>query len=330
MVVPNLMEGFGIDMIQAEFVAEIKLRNLNKEHILKRLADITDLKAEIADISKTLSSNLAIKKVIIKELTEISKKYGTPRKTQIIAASDIEEVKIEETVEDYTVRMYFTEQNYVKKITMASLRASNVQKFKEDDRLVCEVECSNRDDALFFSDKSNVYKMRINDIPTCKASDLGEYLANILGLDDGESILYMVVTSDYKGYMLFAFENGKVAKVPMASYETKTNRKKLMGAYSDKVRLTDMRYIREDCELVAFSSINKVLIFNTAKIAEKSTRSTQGVAVLTPKKGSTLKKICTLDEVAFTDFDYYRTKNIPARGAYLKEDDLAGEQISLL
>ncbi len=329
-VIPNLMEGFGIDMLQAEFVAEIKLRNLNKEHILKRLADITDLKAEIANISKTLSSNLAIKKVIIKELTEISKKYGTPRKTQIIKADEIEEVKIEETVEDYTVRMYFTEQNYVKKITMASLRASNVQKFKEDDRLVCEVECSNRDDVLFFSDKSNVYKSRINDIPTCKASDLGEFLPNILGLDEGESILYMVVTSDYKGYMLFAFENGKIAKVPMSSYETKTNRKKLMGAYSDKVRLTDMRYIREDCELVAFSSINKVLIFNTAKIAEKSTRSTQGVAVLTPKKGSTLKKICTLDEVAFTDFDYYRTKNIPARGAYLKEDDLAGEQISLL
>ena len=329
-VVPNLMEGFGIDMIQAEFVAEIKLRNLNKEHILKRLADITDLKAEIADISKTLSSNLAIKKLIIKELTEISKKYGAPRKTQIISANDIEEVAIEEAVEDYTVRMYFTEQNYVKKITLASLRASNVQKFKEDDRLVCEVECSNRDDALFFSDKSNVYKMRINDIPTCKASDLGEYLANILDLDSGESILYMVVTSDYKGYMLFAFENGKIAKVPMSSYETKTNRKKLMGAYSDKSRLTDMRYIAIDCELVAFSSINKVLIFDTAKIAEKSTRSTQGVAVLTPKKGSTLKKICTLEEVAFTDFDYYRTKNIPARGAYLKEDDLSGEQISLI
>ncbi len=329
MVIPNLMEGFGIDMIQAEFVAEIKLRNLNKEYILKRLADIADLRAEIADISKTLSSNLAMKKLIIKELTEISKKYGKPRKTQIIHADDIVEIK-EETVEDYNVRMYFTEQNYVKKVTLASLRAGNVHKMKEDDRFVCDIECSNVDDALFFSDKSNVYKMKINDIPTCKASDLGEFLPNILSLDEGESILYMVVTRDYKGYMLFAFENGKIAKVPMKGYETKTNRKKLTGAYSDKARLTDMRKIDEDCELVAISSINKILIFNTAKVAEKSTRSTQGVAVLTPKKGSTLKKICTLDEVTFTDFDYYRTKNIPARGAYLKEDDLSGEQISLI
>jgi len=330
MVIPNLMEGFGIDMIQAEFVAEIKLRNLNKEYIIKRLADITDLRAEIADISKTLSSNLAVKKLIIKELTEISKKYGRPRKTKIIAVDDIVDAVEEETVEDYNVRMYFTEQNYVKKITLASLRASNVHKLKEDDRFVCDIECSNRADALFFSDKSNVYKMKINDIPTCKASDLGEYLPNILDLDDGESILYMVVTSDYKGYMLFAFENGKIAKVPMSSYETKTNRKKLTGAYSDKVRLTDMRKIDADCELVAISSINKVLIFDTSKVAEKSTRSTQGVSVLTPKKGSILKKICTLDEVSFTDFDYYRTKNIPARGAYLKDDDLSGEQISLL
>lgn len=330
MVIPNLMEGFSIDMLQAEFVAEIKLRNLNKEHILKRLSDIADLRADIANISKTLSSNLAIKKLIIKELTEISKKYGKERQTKIIAADDIVEEKIEETVEDYNVRMYFTEQNYVKKVTLASLRAGNVHKLKEDDRFICDVECSNRDDALFFSDKANVYKMRINDISTCKASDLGEFLPNILGLDEGESILYMVVTSDYKGYMLFAFENGKIAKVPMSAYETKTNRKKLMGAYSDKSRLTDMRKIDADCELVAFSSINKILIFNTAKIAEKSTRSTQGVSVLTPKKGSTLKKIATLEEVAFTDFDYYRTKNIPARGAYLKEDDLAGEQISLI
>ncbi len=329
-VIPNLMEGFGIDMIQAEFVAEIKLRNLNKEHILKRLADIKDLRASIAEISKTLSSNLAIKKLIIKELTEISKKYGAPRKTQIIKACDIVVEKEEVVVEDYVVRMYFTEQNYVKKITPASLRASNVQKYKEDDRLVCEVECSNRDDALFFSDRSNVYKMRIDDIATCKASDLGEYLANILEMEDGEQIVYMAVTGDYKGFMLFAFENGKIAKVPMKSYETKTNRKKLTSAYSDKAHVADMRYIKEDCELVAFSSINKVLIFNTAKVAEKATRSTQGVAVLTPKKGSILKKICTLDEVAFTDFDYYRTKNIPARGSYLKDEDTSGEQISFV
>ena len=328
-VVPNLMEGFSIDMLQAEFIAEIKLRHLNKEYILKRLADIKDLQAEIADISKTLSSELAIKQLMIKELTEISKKYGRPRRTQIITENEIEEIQEEAFIEDYNVRMYLTEQNYVKKVSLVSLRASSAHKLKEDDRFICEFECSNVDEALFFSDKANVYKMRISDIPDCKASALGEYLPNVLGLSD-ERILYMAVTKDYSGYMLFAFQNGKVAKVPVKSYETKTNRKKLTGAFYEKTPVADIRFLPEDTELVAFSSVNKVLIFDTAKIAPKATRSSQGVQVLTPKKGSFLSKICTLDEVSFQDFDYYRTKNIPARGAYLKEEDLAGEQTTLI
>lgn len=328
-VVPNLMEGFSIDMLQAEFIAEIKLRHLNKEYILKRLADIKDLQAEIADISKTLSSELAIKQLMIKELTEISKKYGRPRRTQIITENEIEEIQEEAFIEDYNVRMYLTEQNYVKKVSLVSLRASSAHKLKEDDRFICEFECSNMDEALFFSDKANVYKMRISDIPDCKASALGEYLPNVLGLSD-ERILYMAVTKDYSGYMLFAFQNGKVAKVPVKSYETKTNRKKLTGAFYEKTPVADIRFLPEDTELVAFSSVNKVLIFDTAKIAPKATRSSQGVQVLTPKKGSFLSKICTLDEVSFQDFDYYRTKNIPARGAYLKEEDLAGEQTTLI
>ena len=328
-VVPNLMEGFSIDMIQAEFIAEIKLRHLNKEYILKRLADIKDLKAEISNISKTLSSDLAVKKLIIKELTEISKKYGKPRKTQIIAEDDIEEVQEEHFIEDYNLRMYLTEQNYLKKVSLVSLRASNAHKLKEDDKFICEYECSNLDEALFFSDKANVYKMRICDLPDCKASALGEYLPNILGLSD-ERILYMAVTKDYSGFMMFAFQNGKIAKVPLKSYETKTNRKKLANAFYEKSPVADMRFLAGDTELVAFSSINKVLIFDTAKIAPKATRNSQGVQVLTPNKGSVLAKICTLDDVAFKDFEYYRTKNIPARGSYLKEEDLAGEQITLI
>lgn len=328
-VVPNLMEGFSIDMIQAEFIAEIKLRHLNKEYILKRLADINDLKAEISEISKTLSSDLAVKKLIIKELTEIKKKYGKPRKTQLIAEDEIEEVQEESFIEDYNLKLYLTEQNYVKKVSLVSLRAGGAHKLKEDDRFICEFECSNLDEALFFSDKANVYKMRISDLPDCKASALGEYLPNILGLAD-ERILYMAVTKDYSGFMMFAFQNGKIAKVPLKSYETKTNRKRLTGAFCDKTPVADMRYLTENTELVAFSSVNKVLIFDTAKIALKSTRNSQGVQVLTPKKGSILVKICTTDEVAFTDFEYYRTKNIPARGAYLKEEDLAGEQTTLI
>ncbi len=328
-VVPNLMDGFSIDMIQAEFVAEIKLRHLNKEYILKRLADITDLKADIASISKTLSSDLAIKKLIIAELKEISKKHGKPRRTKIVMVDEIDAPDEEEFIENYKLKMYLTEQNYVKKVSLVSLRASNVHKLKEDDRFVCEIECENVDDALFFSDKANVYKMKISDLPDCKASALGEYLPNILGISD-EKILYMAVTKDYSGYMMFAFENGKIAKVPVKSYETKTNRKKLTGAYYEKTPVTDMRFLSSDTDLVAFSDMEKVLVFSTEKIASKASRSSQGVQVMTLKKGSKLSKICTVDEVAFKDLNVYRTKNIPARGSSLKEDDLAGEQMTLI
>lgn len=327
-VVPNLMEGFGIDMLQAEFIAEIKLRHLNKEYILKRLADIKDLRADIAQISKTLSSNLAVKKVIIKELTEIVKKHGKPRRTQIIMEDNIADISEESFVENYNLRMYLTEQNYVKKVSLVSLRASNAHKLKEDDKFICEFECENVDDALFFSDQANVYKMKIADLPDCKASSLGEFLPNILGLSENEKILYMAVTKDYSGHMIFTFENGKVAKVPMKSYETKTNRKKLTGAYSEKVPVASIRHILQDMELIAFSDIQKALIFNTAKVAEKTTRSTQGVQVLNLNKGSKLVKVCALDEVALSSFDEYRTKNIPARGNYLKEEDLG--QTSLI
>ncbi|MBR6728542.1 MAG: topoisomerase IV, partial [Clostridia bacterium] len=330
LVVPNLMQGFSIDTIQAEFIAEIKLRHLNKEYILKRLTDIDQLKQEISDLQATLASNVAMKKLIISELSNLMKKYGKERTTEIIYEEEDDVPEITSFIEDYNVKMFLTEQNYVKKITLVSLRASADQKLKEDDRMLCEAECSNKDEALFFSNKQNCYKIKIYDLPDTKASALGEYLPNLLGLEADEKILYMTVTSKYEGFMLFAFENGKVAKVPLKSYETKTNRKKLANAYYANSPIADIRFLTQDTELAAMSDINKVLIFDTAKIPEKTTRNTMGVQVLTPKKGSILARINTLDEVSFTDFDYYRTRNIPARGAYLKPEDAPGQQMTLL
>lgn len=329
-VVPNLMKGFGIDMIQAEFIAEIKLRHLNKEYILKRLEDIDKLNEEIAEITKILSSNSAVKRVIIKELTELSKKHGKERQTEIVSPDDIETVEDDDFIEDYNVKMFLTAQNYMKKITLVSLRSSSDQKLKDDDNMLCESECSNKSEVLFFSNQQNVYKMKVYDLPNCKASDLGEFLPNILGMEQDEKIVYMVTTDKYEGNMLFAFENGKMSKIPLSAYETKTNRKKLANAYGDKSPLAAVRYLPQEMELVAISTVNKVLIFNTEKIPLKTTRSSQGVGVLTPKKGSKLAVVCTLDEVTFKDFDYYRTKNIPARGAYLKPEDAPGEQMTLI
>lgn len=328
-VVPNLMSGFAIDEMQAEYIAEIKLRHLNKEYIMKRLEDIDGLKQDIANIQYTLSSNLEIKKIIIHELGEIAKKYGAPRRTNIVAADEVEEIAEDSFIEDYPVRLFLTKQTYFKKISLASLRASNEHKFKEDDALLCECECSNKAEILFFSDRANVYKLRAYELADCKASALGEYLPNRLELEEEESIIFMAATDDYAGTMLFAFENGKMAKVPLESYQTKTNRKKLANAYYANSRLVDIRFLPADTELVAFSSINKVLVFNTAKIALKTTRSTQGVQVLNSKKGSTLSCVKTLNEVVFKDFDYYRTKNIPATGTYLQETDSATEQLKL-
>jgi len=329
-VVPNLMMGFAIDSIQAEFIAEIKLRHLNKEYILKRLEDIDLLKNEIANIQTTLASNLAMKKLIIAELTNLMKKYGKERCTEIIQGEEATLPEPETFIEDYNVKLFLTEQNYLKKITLVSLRAGSDQKLKEDDKMLCEWDATNKDELLFFSNKQTCYKMKVYDLPDTKASALGEYLPNLLGMEQNEKILYMAVTARYEGFMLFAFENGKIAKVPLASYETKTNRKKLANAFYEKSPIADMRFLMHDTELIAISDINKILVFDTAKIPTKATRSSQGVQVLTPKKGSILAKICTLDEVTFTDFDYYRTRNLPARGAYLKEEDAPGQQMTLL
>ena len=328
-VVPNLMKGFGIDQAQAEFIAEIKLRNLNREYILKHTSNIEALKEEIADLKDIYEKESRVLDIICCQLEEISKKYGKPRKTGIINEEHVETVTEEVMIEDYNVKLFLTEQGYLKKIPLVSLRASGEQKLKEDDRIIQETEARNKSELILFSNKYVAYKLKVHEINDCKTSMLGEYLGNILEMNEDEKILYMVATDDYSGYMLFSFENGKCAKIPLTSYATKTNRRKLANAYSDESPLCDMRFLKEDRELVAFSSIDKVLIFNTANINPKTTRNSGGVQVLKSKKGSYMMKIMELDEVSFTDPDYYRTKNIPAIGCYLKDEDRPEKQVKM-
>ena len=330
-VVPNLMEGFDIDQIQAEFIAEIKLRNLNKEYILNRVSEVEDLQKEIANLKDLHGSEAKIKKVIIKQLNEVAKKYGKPRQTEIIDEEHVEEITHEHLIEDYNLKLFLTAQNYLKKVPLTSLRSSPEHKLKEEDVIIQEVETHNKADLLLFSNKQVVYKMKIYEINDHKASSLGEYLSNLLNLEPDEKIIYLVATDNYRGNLCFFFENGKMAKVELSSYATKTNRKKLANAYSGLSKLVRMFYLEPDqeMELVAFSNIKKVLIFNTANVNTKTTRDTQGVQVMKGKKGSSVVQVKMLHEVNFTDYDYYRTKNIPAIGCYLKEEDNAVQQVGL-
>jgi DNA gyrase subunit A len=328
-VVPNLMIGFAIDQLQAEFIAEIRLRNLNKEYILNRVGEVENLQKEIAGLKELHGSDAKIKKVIIKQLGEVAKKFGKPRQTEIIGEESVEEITHEHLIEDYNLRLFLTAHNYLKKVPLTSLRSSPEHKLKEEDSIIQEVETHNKADLLLFSNKQVVYKMKIYEINDHKASSLGEYLTNLLGLDSDEKILYIVATDDYHGKLLFAFDNGKIAKIDLTSYATKTNRKKLANAYSGSAGLVRIFYLDQEIELVTFSSIKKVLIFNTVNINSKSTRDSQGVQVLTGKKGSAMVAVKTLDEVNFTNPDYYRTKNIPAIGCYLKEDDKEEQQVGL-
>ena len=318
MVVPNLMSGFGIDKVQAEFVAEIKLRNLNKEYILKRTSEIEKLIAEIDDLKKTLESDARIRKLISKQLTEIADKYGAERKTVVITPDEEDTPVVENFIEDYNVRVFMTKDNYFKKITLVSLRAASEQKYKEGDSLLCEAEATNRMDMLFFSDKQNVYKMRLNDIPDTKASALGEYLPNIIGMEPDEKIIYATPGYDYSGFMLFAFESGKVAKVDMKGYETKTNRKKLTNAYGKGV-IIGMLYCKEECQVALFSNIDKCVVFNTKDILTKTSRSSQGVQVMTMRRKSLLTRI-ELPEVSLKSTAGYEARTIPSSGYYLKDD----------
>lgn len=329
-VVPNLMIGFGIDEIQAEYVAEIKLRHLNREYILKRTKDLEDLEKEIVELDEILKSKARIKTIIVKELKSIAEKYGQPRKS-IIIYEDVARYE-EETVEipDYPVNLFFTKEGYFKKITPQSLRMSGEQKLKDGDEIIQELEFTNNCDLLFFTDKCQVYKAKANDFAQTKASTLGDYVAAKLGFDEGENAVKMVVTKDYKGMLLFAFENGKAAKVPLESYATKTNRKKLTGAYSDKSPLVGLLYIPEDEEVLFKASSGNMLLVHTGALTLKTTRSTQGVAVLKPKKGHRLFSIERYKVGTFTNPKRYRTSSLPARGALPVNEDTQNEQLSLI
>lgn len=329
-VVPNLIKGFDIDEIQANYIAEIKLRNLNKEYILNRIKDVDNLNEELDRLDNILKDEKELKKIIINELKEISKKYGAQRRTEILYDHVEEEINLEEQIENYNLKLIFTRDNYLKKITHVSLRSSGEQKLKDGDEIVCDWDTTNKTDILFFSDKCNCYKLRTYDIDTCKASDWGHYIPNICDMEQGEKILYAIPTADYEGDLLFMFENGKAARVSMKSYETKTNRKKLINAYTDKAKLVGIKFLPQDEDVVVYSSLDKILIFNTSAMQTKTTKNTQGVLVMNMKKKSTIAKIEFLKDVDnFKNPDYYRAKNIPATGYYLKDDDNPNEQISL-
>jgi DNA gyrase subunit A len=327
-VIPNLMKGFDIDELQAEFIAEIKLRNLNKEYILRQTADIENLTKEIEDLKDIVARDERVLDIICQQLKEISDKFGQERRTEIIDEEDVEKVSPETFIEDYNVRLFLTQQGYIKKITLVSLRSSGEQKLKDDDFIMQEQETRNKADLLLFSDKGQVYKLKIHDLPDTKASQLGDYLENVLQLDEGESIIFMHATENYEGHMIFGFENGKAAKIPVSSYATKTNRRKLANAYNTNFPLAGIYFLDQDTDFVAYSSISKVLVFNTSQISPKTTRNSQGVAVLKSKKGSRMTRIISLEEIKLNDPEYYRA-NIPAVGKYIKVEDKEDTQIGL-
>lgn len=327
-VVPNLMIGFGIDKIQAEYVAEIKLRHLNREYILKRTKDIENLRADIEDMEDILSSKARIKKIIVSELQDVVKKYDKPRRSEILYAESLEDDEPVEEIPDYPVHLFFTKDGYFKKITPQSLRMSSEQKLKDGDSVVQTLEATNNTDLLFFTDRCQVYKAKAADFDDTKASVLGDFVPTHLHMDPGESAIYMAVTTDYKGYMLFFFENGKLAKVDLSAYETKTNRKKLIKAYCEKFPLAAIRQITEDCELVVQSTAGRILLLNTGAITPKTTKDTQGVAVMTLKKGHRLSSVRDYKEGEFVKPARYRTRSLPAAGALLSAED-AGEQLTL-
>lgn len=327
-VVPNLMIGFGIDEIQAEYVAEIKLRHLNREYILKRTDETGKLEQEIAEMEDILAHRRKIQQIIIGELRDVIEKYSQPRRSEIVYAADIIVEEEEEDTPDYPVHLFLTRDGYFKKITPLSLRMSGEQKRKDGDEITQTMESTNNRELLFFTNRCQVYKAKVADFDDTKASVLGDFVPAKLGMEEGESVVYMAVTKDYSGFMLFFFENGKVAKVELSAYETKTNRKKLVKAYSDKAPLAAARFIAEDCELVLQSSAGRLLLLHTGAITPKTTKDTIGVAVMTLKRGQKLMRVRDYREGEFAKPHRYRTKNLPAAGALLSAED-EGEQLAL-
>ena len=327
-VVPNLMIGFGIDQVQAEYVAEIRLRNINKEYILKRTQEIEALRDEIDDLEDLVNDPRRVKKVIIKELEDVKKKYAQPRLTGIVYEHEITTFDEAEETPDYPVTVFLSQHGYFKKITPQSLRMADTQKFKEEDGLRQSFETTNRAEVMFFTNKQQVYKCRLSDFDDTKASVLGDYLPSKLGMDQDETVVGMILPGDYSGALLFFFENGKAARVELSAYATTSNRRKLTGAYSDKSPLAAMLHLKEDRELALYSTEPRALIFNTALLAPKSTRTTQGVQVMTLKPKYHLSEVKHLEDTAITNLPRYRCRTIPAAGALLKEED--GDQMRLL
>ena len=329
-VIPNLMMGFGIDRIQAEFVAEIKLRNINREYILKRVSETEELERAIAELEDTLKSRRKIKSIIISELRAIIKKYPSPRKTGIVYASEIEEFEETDTVEDYPVTVFLSNEGYIKKITPLSLRMSGEQKFKDGDGLKLSFEATNRTELRVFTDRQQVYKTRLSDFEDTKASALGTYLPGKLSMDEGEKVKAVIRPGDYKKNLLLFFENGKAARLDIAAYETKTNRKKLINAYSDKSPLAAAFTISEDINVAMFSSDGRAMVFNTSLLQLKTSRSTQGVAVMSLKKNHRLVTAAPLEETVIKNVSRYRVRSLPAAGALLRDEDRGETQMSLI
>ena len=326
-VIPNLMDGFGIDEIQAEYVAEIKLRHLNREYILNRTKEIESLKAEIEKLRGILASKTKVKNIIIAELKDVAKKYGKDRVSKLIAPEEITEVDLTPEIPDYAVNFYFTREGYFKKITPLSLRMSGEQKLKEGDEIIISSESTNTADLIFFTNKCRAYKAKAYDFADTKASVLGEYIAAKLGMEEDEVPMNMIVTKDYTGNVIFTFQNGKAAKVPLSAYETKTNRRKLMNAYSDKSELVSVIFAADECDLLFTSSSGRMLLANTNSIPLKTTKNTQGVAIMKLKKGQVVMKTELYTPGRFKNEKRYRTKSLPTMGALPNGDE--AEQLEL-
>lgn len=329
-VVPNLMSGFNIDEIQAEYVAEIKLRNINREYLLKRTNETEALEKDIAKLEKTLDSRTGVTNIIVKELEEIIKKYPHERKSAIIDIGDIEEPEFDDGIEDYPVHVFISKENYLKKITQQSLRKASEQKYKDGDEASVYFEATNRSELLVFTDKVQAYKTKLSDFEDLKASQLGIYLPSKLEMEQSEQIIATIMPEDYKKELLFFYENGKVAKIPMNTYETKTNRKKLLNAYCDKSPLVSMRVIDEDMDMVMYSTDGRTLIFNTSAVPLKVSRTTLGVSIMTLKNKHKLKEVGLLSDSKIKNLSRYKTKTLPAAGALLRDEDKGLEQLTLL
>ena len=329
-VVPNLMVGFGIDQIQAEYVAEIKLRNINREYILRRTVETEELEKDIADLEDVLQSRRRVKNIIIDELKAINKKYPVPRRSSIVYASELEGDDEEEQVEDYPVTLFLSREGYFKKITPQSLRMSGEQKYKDGDSLRISLESSNRCDLLIFTDKQQIYKLRLADMEETKASALGVYLPSRLQMDDGENVLTMVAPGDYKRQLLLVFENGKATRLECSAYETKTNRKKLVNAYSDKSPLAAVIPLDGETDIACYSSDDRALVFNTSLLQTKTSRTTQGVGVMSLKAKRALVRAVPVSETQIKNISRYRVRSLPAAGAILKPEDREEQQLSMI